>query len=100
MVAKEIKKLECTFTNAAPGGEGQEVKLEVHGQDFQHLETHINYEGNTVAVVRRFFDNRSLLTKGFFKPVIEVEVTQGLDTTLVSCKLNNLLVCSRAFAGN
>ena len=80
-------KLECTFTNAAPGEEGQEVKLEVQGQDFQHLETHINYRGKTVAVVRRFFSNRSVVTSGKFKPLVEVEVAEGMDTALVSCKL-------------
>ena len=92
-------KLECTFTNAAPGGEGQEVKLEVQGQDFQHLETHINYEGNTVAVVRRFFSNRSVVTKGMFKPLVEVEVAEGFDTALVSCKLNTQHFSMRAVTG-
>ena len=92
-------RLTCTFTNVAPGGEGQEVKLEVLSKDHQHLETHINYEEKTVAVVRRFLSDGSVLAKGKFRPVVELEVTEGLDTALVSCKTDTKHFILRALTG-
>lgn len=49
-------KLDCSFMNAAAGGYGQEVILEVRGQDSQHLVTHISHGDKRVALVRRVFD--------------------------------------------
>ncbi len=77
-------KLDCTFNNAAPDGEGQEVTLEVRGQDSQTLVTRISHGESKVASVGRMFDNRGNGAIWMFKPEYEVDVAEGMDMALVS----------------
>lgn len=78
-------KLDCTFTNAASDGEGQEVTLEVRGQDHKNLVTDITYGGTKVASVRRVLDGSGKGGNWVFKPEYEVDVAGGMDMALVSC---------------
>lgn len=81
-------KLDCTFTNAALNGGGQEVTLEVRGQDSQHLVTNISRGENKVASVKRMYDGGKR-PKFFFKPEYEIEVAEGMDTALVGSSLTS-----------
>ena len=81
-------KLDATFTTAASNGEGQEVMLEVRGQDYQHLLTYISRGTSKVASVRRMHEDGENRPKFFFKPEYEIEVAEGMDTALVSYSLN------------
>lgn len=74
-------KLDCTFTNIAPGGEDQQVLLEVRGQDSQALVTHINHGEKRAATVRRVFQEGASWR---FKPEYSVDVAAGMDQSLVS----------------
>ncbi len=49
-------KLDCTFNNVASDGKGQEVMVEVRGQDYENRVTHICCGGSKVASVRRKVD--------------------------------------------
>ena len=77
-------KLDCTFNNVVPGGEGQEVTLEVRRQDSQTLVTHIRRGESKVASVRRMFDDGGKGANWLFKPQYEVDVAEGMDMALVS----------------
>jgi len=80
-------KLDCTFNNAAADGEGQEVTLEVRGQDYQSSVTEICCGERKVAVVRRVFDEGGKGGNWLFKPEYEVDVAGGMDMALVSYPL-------------
>ena len=80
-------KLDCTFKNAASDVDAQEVILEVRGQDFQNLVTHISCGESRVASVRRMFDSGGKGGDWKFKPEYEVDVAEGMDTALVSHQL-------------
>lgn len=77
-------KLDCTFKNAASDVDGQDVILEVRGQDFQNMVTHISCGESRVASVRRMFDSGGRGANLLFKPEYEVDVAEGMDTALVS----------------
>ena len=77
-------KLDCNFKNSAEGNEEQEVKLEVRGQDSQHLVTSVSYEGNQVAIVRRQFADGVRGRRFKFKPEYEVAVAEGMDRALIA----------------
>jgi len=80
-------KLDCTFNNVASGGDGDEVTLEVRGQDTQSLVTHISRGESKVASVRRMFDSGGKGANWLFKPEYEVDVAEGMDMALVSYQL-------------
>lgn len=68
----------------APGSEGQEVTLKVHGHDLQNSNTSIVYWETEVASVRRVFHDGSGGGGWMFKPEYEVDVAGGMDIALVS----------------
>ncbi len=68
----------------APGSEGQEVTLKVHGHDLQNSITSIVYGETEVASVRRVFHHGSGGGAWMFKPEYEVDVPGGMDIALVS----------------
>jgi len=82
-------KLDCTFTNAASDddGEGQEVTLEVRGQNLQNVVTDITCGEKKVASVRRVFEDGKRGALWMFKQEYEVDVAGGMDMALVSCLL-------------
>ena len=74
-------ELDCTFTNIAPGREDQQVLLEVRGQDFQVLFTHIPHGEKRAAGVRRVFEEGA---SGRFKSYHTVGVATAIDMSRVS----------------
>lgn len=77
-------KLDCTFKNAASDGEGQEVTLEVRGQDYQNSVTLVSCGESQVASVTRVLDGDAKGGNWLFKPEYEVDVAEGMDMAVVS----------------
>ncbi|KAE8351222.1 tubby C-terminal-like domain-containing protein [Aspergillus coremiiformis] len=73
-------KFDVCFTNAAAGGE--EVVLEVRGQDIWKMKTNVYFNGSLVMTTRVM--NVLQYYVPFKRPQWEVEVAQGLDLSLVS----------------
>jgi hypothetical protein len=76
-------KFDVFFTNAVAGGE--QVVLEVRGQDFWKAKTNVYFKELLVMTIRVM--NALLYYVPFKRPEWEVEVAEGMDLSLVGSLL-------------